>query len=96
MNDKIHHLAKLAGLNLATTFKGDQLVFGTYCSEQKNHVTILELERFAKLIIAESVRVITPDGSDNEQLIHPDVIRQECIVEIKDHFGVNDEYHIKS
>ena len=54
-----------------------------------------KIEELAHRAVAESVRVITPDGSDNEQLIHPDVIRQECIVEIKDHFGVNDENNIE-
>lgn len=52
------------------------------------------LEKFAELIIAECVKIITPDGSDYEQMIHPDIIRQECIVEIMDHFGMNEEFGI--
>ena len=62
----IRAMARLAGLNFGRNFDGVELVFGTYENTNSNHVTMADLERYTKLIIADTLREI-----ENENNIEP-------------------------
>ena len=57
----IRAMARLAGLQFARNFDGVELVFGAYENTNSNHVTMADLERYTKLIIADTIR-----GLENE------------------------------
>jgi hypothetical protein len=54
-------MARLAGLNFGRNFDGVELVFGTYENTNSNHVTMADLERYTKLIIADTMREMEGD-----------------------------------
>jgi hypothetical protein len=49
-------MARLAGLHFGRNFDGVELVFGTYENTNSNHITMADLERYTKLIIADTLR----------------------------------------
>ena len=49
-------MARLAGLQFGRNFDGVELVFGAYKNYNSNHVTMADLERYTKLIIADTIR----------------------------------------
>jgi len=49
-------MARLAGLQFGRNFDGVELVFGAYENTNSNHVTMADLERYTKLIIADTIR----------------------------------------
>ena len=57
----IRSMARLAGLQFARNLDGVELVFGAYENTNSNHVTMADLERYTKLIIADTIR-----GLENE------------------------------
>ena len=57
----IRSMARLAGLQFGRNFDGVELVFGAYENTNSNHVTMADLERYTKLIIADTIR-----GLENE------------------------------
>ena len=57
----IRSMARLAGLQFGRNFDGVELVFGAYENTNSNHVTMADLERYTKLIIADTIR-----GVENE------------------------------
>ena len=60
-SNNIRAMARLAGLQFARNFDGVELVFGAYENTNSNHVTMADLERYTKLIIADTIR-----GLENE------------------------------
>ena len=52
----IRSMARLAGLQFGRNFDGVELVFGAYENTNSNHVTMSDLERYTKLIIADTIR----------------------------------------
>ena len=52
----IRSMARLAGLQFGRNFDGVELVFGAYENTNSNHVTMADLERYTKLIIADTIR----------------------------------------
>ena len=62
----IRAMARLAGLQLGRNFDGVELVFGAYENTDSNHVTMADLERYTKLIIADTIREL-----ENENNIEP-------------------------
>ncbi len=62
----IRAMARLAGLHFGRNFDGVELVFGTYENSNSNHITMADLERYTKLIIADTLREI-----ENENNIEP-------------------------
>ena len=52
----IRSMARLAGLQFGRNFDGVELVFGAYKNYNSNHVTMADLERYTKLIIADTIR----------------------------------------
>ena len=60
-SNNIRAMARLAGLHFGRNFDGVELVFGTYENTNSNHVTMADLERYTKLIIADTIR-----GLENE------------------------------
>ena len=65
-SNNIRAMARLAGLQLGRNFDGVELVFGTYENTDSNHVTMADLERYTKLIIADTIREL-----ENENNIEP-------------------------
>ena len=55
-SSNIRAMARLAGLHFGRNFDGVELVFGTYENTNSNHVTMADLERYTKLIIADTLR----------------------------------------
>ena len=55
-SNNIRAMARLAGLQFARNFDGVELVFGAYENTNSNHVTMADLERYTKLIIADTIR----------------------------------------
>ena len=53
MNPIIKTLAEQAGMNIKTNISGVGLVFGTFEGYKTSHITVEELERFAKLIVRD-------------------------------------------
>ena len=60
-SSNIRSMARLAGLQFARNLDGVELVFGAYENTNSNHVTMADLERYTKLIIADTIR-----GLENE------------------------------
>ena len=60
-SNNIRAMARLAGLQFGRNFDGVELVFGAYENTNSNHVTMADLERYTKLIIADTIR-----GLENE------------------------------
>ena len=65
-SNNIRAMARLAGLQLGRNFDGVELVFGAYENTDSNHVTMADLERYTKLIIADTIREL-----ENENNIEP-------------------------
>ena len=65
-SSNIRAMARLAGLQLGRNFDGVELVFGAYENTDSNHVTMADLERYTKLIIADTIREL-----ENENNIEP-------------------------
>jgi hypothetical protein len=63
-SSNIRAMARLAGLHFGRNFDGVELVFGTYENTNSNHITMADLERYTKLIIADTLR-------ENENNIEP-------------------------
>jgi hypothetical protein len=79
MNERIKELAEQVGAvqNVLAMGRHDGVLF-----------TETELEKFAELIVAECVAICKDvDGEDN---IDARSGRQDCAVEIKEHFGVEE------
>ena len=55
-SSNIRSMARLAGLQFGRNFDGVELVFGAYENTNSNHVTMADLERYTKLIIADTIR----------------------------------------
>jgi len=53
MNPIIKTLAEQAGMNIKTNVIGTALVFGTFEGYKTSHITVEELEMFAKLIVRD-------------------------------------------
>ncbi len=63
-SSNIRAMARLAGCTFGRNFDGVELVFGTYENTNSNHITMADLERYTKLIIADTWR-------ENENNIEP-------------------------
>ena len=76
MNERIRKLAEQSGLNIPLD------------TEYNGHIYRHALEKFAKLIVSECVDICQDiDGEDN---IDARSGRQDCAVEIREHFGVEE------
>ena len=76
MNERIKEL-----INEATSFKEGLI-------EGKHDIELFDKEKFAQLIVKECVAICQDtDGEDN---IDARSGRQDCAVEIKQHFGVEE------
>jgi len=53
MNPIIKQLAEQAGMNIKTNIVGTALVFGTFEGYKTSHITVEELEKFAKLLVRD-------------------------------------------
>jgi len=53
MNERIKKLAEQAGMNIKTNISGVGLVFGTFEGYKTAHITVEELEMFAKLLVRD-------------------------------------------
>ena len=80
MNPIIKQLAEQAGMNIKTNVIGTALVFGTFEGYKTSHITVEELEKFAKLIVQECCGV-----ADTLHLYLPTMTAKKLIVR---HFGV--------
>jgi len=80
MNERIKELAEQAGIAVW----GDAV----YMYHPGNTLDSTVMSKFAELIVQECIDIISPYtirmGRPGEQYLHP-------ILEIKEHFGVNDE-----
>lgn len=63
MNDRIKKLAEEAGMNIKTNVIGTALVFGTFEGYKTSHISVEELEKFAKLVVMECISFYSPDDS---------------------------------
>jgi hypothetical protein len=80
MNQRIQKLAEQAHVNVITTNGMEHIVDGCYI------ISPNKLEKFAQLIVRECVAICQDvDGEDN---IDAKSGRQDCAVEIREHFGV--------
>jgi hypothetical protein len=78
VNERIRELAEQANM----TFNGTDLsgsIGRVQCYED-------ELEKFAELIVNECARIVTNNGIATAT--HDQMVRQDCVNEIKLHFGV--------
>jgi len=79
MNERIKELAKKAGINLTPS---------QFSGVLEDEVDEFTLEDFAELIVRECVAICQDiDGEDN---IDVKSGRQDCAVEIREHFGVEE------
>jgi len=53
MNEQIKALAEQAGMNIKTNISGVGLVFGTFEGYKTSHISVEELEMFAKLLVRD-------------------------------------------
>ena len=79
MNELIKKLAAQAGLELGTVLKD-------YVTPVKS-ITV-EQRKFAELIVRECARIVTNNGIATAT--HDQMVRQDCVNEIKLHFGVEE------
>ena len=76
MNERIRKLAEQSGLNIPLD------------AEYNDHIYRHALEKFAQLIVRECMTICQDiDGEDN---IDARSGRQDCAVEIREHFGVEE------
>ena len=87
MNPIIKLLAEQAGMNIKTNISGVGLVFGTFEGYKTSHISVEELEKFAKLLVRECKSVLL-DMMDESQG-DGDTL-DLALTEINEHFGVEE------
>ncbi len=87
MNPIIKLLAEQAGMNIKTNISGVGLVFGTFEGYKTSHVSVEELEKFAKLLVRECIGVVEA-GSFLHAQAPVAIFAKGCSGAIKRHFGV--------
>ena len=63
MNERIKKLAEQAGMNIKTNISGVGLVFGTFEGYKTSHITVEELETFARLIALECIQMVEREAA---------------------------------
>ena len=76
MNDRIKKLAEQAGMNIKINISGVGLVFGTFEGYKTSHISVEELEKFAKLVVLDCVNLLEFHGFD------------DAVQYVRLHFGV--------
>ena len=88
MNERIRELAGQAGLTFVNAITDDNEDIECVADTNGGLPCSTELEKFAELIVRECVAICQDiDGEDN---IDARSGRQDCAVEIKEHFGVEE------
>ena len=67
MNPIIKQLAEQAGMNIKTNIVGTPLVFGTFEGYKTSHITVKELEKFARLIALECIQMVEREAAQYEE-----------------------------
>ena len=87
MNERIKELGRQAGFAFIEDGVYGQRWYSSKCGMDK-----LEFEKFAELIVAECVGIVenlSPGYKDYRDQIE-DAFRRDCVIEIKQHFGVEE------
>ena len=84
MNPIIKQLAEEAGMNIKTNISGVGLVFGTFEGYKTSHISVEELEMFARLIALECIQMVENEAA---QYAAP-VWAVELINDMHEHFGI--------
>ena len=74
MNPIIKQLAEKAGMNIKTNVIGTALVFGTFEGYKTSHISVEELEKFAELIVKETMQVVANTLPQNTYLDVADAV----------------------
>ena len=83
MNERIKQLALQSQLVYETT---DGKVYNSW----EDYVDLTEyVEKFAELIVKECARIVINNGIATA--IHDQMVRQDCVNDIKQHFGVEEQ-----
>lgn len=79
MNERILELAEQAGYDIGPFYTGED-------NYQIPHYKDNKLEKFAELLVRECARIVINNGIATA--IHDQMVRQDCVNDIKRHFGV--------
>ena len=87
MNERIKAIGRQAGFAFI-----EDGVYGQRWYSSKCGMDASEFEKFAELIVAECVGIVenlSPGYKDYRDQIE-DAFRRDCVIEIKEHFGVEE------
>ena len=84
MNERIKELAEQAGMNIKTNISGVGLVFGTFEGYKTAHITVEELEMFARLIALGCIQMVENEAA---QYAEP-TWAVELVNDIHERFGI--------